>query len=101
MRTTTVLLALLVLAVLVPVGLVVQPLVRYGPPTGEASGRQPGLDFSDHLNYWNRGFPALMVTDTSFLRNPAYHRPTDTQEKLDYERMAQVVQGVYAVVRQL
>jgi len=29
-----------------------------------------GVDRSDHLNYWANGFPALMITDTAFLRNP-------------------------------
>src|SRR5258706_389112 len=33
-----------------------------------------GIDFSDHLSYWNAGFPALMITDTAFLRNHQYHR---------------------------
>jgi peptidase M28-like protein len=58
----------------------------------------PGVDFSDHLSYWNEGFPALMVTDTAFARNPAYHQPDDTHERLDYARMAKVVQGAYAFV---
>ena len=56
-----------------------------------------GVDFSDHLNYWNEGMPAIMVTDTAFMRNPNYHRPGDTFDTLDYGRMAMVVQGVYAV----
>lgn len=59
----------------------------------------PGIDFSDHLNYWNEGFPALMVTDTAFLRNTNYHQAGDTYEKLDYRRMAKVVQAVYAICR--
>ncbi|HEX9392543.1 MAG TPA: M28 family peptidase [Usitatibacteraceae bacterium] len=56
-----------------------------------------GIDFSDHLSYWNAGFPALMITDTAFLRNHQYHRAGDTYEKLDYRRMAKVVQAVYAL----
>lgn len=56
-----------------------------------------GIDFSDHLSYWNAGFPALMITDTAFLRNHQYHRAGDTWDKLDYPRMAKVVQGVYAL----
>jgi len=59
-----------------------------------ASRMIPGIDFSDHLNYWNEGFPALMITDTSFYRNPNYHTENDTPDTLDYERMAQVVRGV-------
>jgi Zn-dependent M28 family amino/carboxypeptidase len=58
----------------------------------------PGVDFSDHLNYWNQGYDAVMITDTAFYRNPNYHTFTDTPETLDYRRMAMVVQGVYAAV---
>jgi Zn-dependent M28 family amino/carboxypeptidase len=54
----------------------------------------PGLAFSDHMNYWKRGLPAVMVTDTAFFRNPNYHRDTDTRETLDYRRMALVVEGL-------
>ena len=56
-----------------------------------------GIDFSDHQSYWHEGFAALMITDTSFLRNPNYHQAGDTFDTLDYTRMAQVVQSVYAV----
>jgi Zn-dependent M28 family amino/carboxypeptidase len=58
-----------------------------------------GIDYSDHLSYWAEGYPAMMVTDTAFLRNPNYHRAGDTYEKLDYVRMAKVVQAVYAVTQ--
>ena len=59
----------------------------------------PGVDFSDHSNYWNEGFSALMITDTAFYRNPNYHAAGDTADRLDYVRMAKVVQGVYAVTQ--
>jgi Zn-dependent M28 family amino/carboxypeptidase len=59
----------------------------------------PGVDFSDHLNYWNEGYAALMITDTAFYRNPNYHEAKDTYDTLDYERMAKVVQSVFAVVQ--
>ncbi len=58
----------------------------------------PGVDFSDHRNYWAAGYPALMMTDTAFYRNPHYHTAHDTPATVDYTRMAMVVQGVYAVV---
>ncbi len=61
----------------------------------------PGLDFSDHLNYWNEGYPALMITDTAFDRNTAYHTNQDTANRLDYKRMAMVVRQVYAAVNSL
>ena len=55
----------------------------------------PGVDFSDHLNYWSEGYRAVMVTDTAFFRNKNYHAVTDTPDTLDYERMAEVVKQVY------
>lgn len=58
-----------------------------------------GIDFSDHRSYWRDRFPALMVTDTAFFRNSHYHHEGDTYEKLDYQRMAKVVQSVYAVTQ--
>jgi len=61
----------------------------------------PGIDFSDHLNFWRRGWDAVMITDTAFYRNPNYHQVTDTPDTLDYERMAQVVTGVYAAITTL
>jgi Zn-dependent M28 family amino/carboxypeptidase len=61
----------------------------------------PGIDFSDHLNYWAVGYEAVMITDTAFYRNPNYHELTDTWDTLDYDRMAMVVQGVYAAVQHL
>jgi Zn-dependent M28 family amino/carboxypeptidase len=56
-----------------------------------------GVDFSDHASYWRFKLPAMMITDTSFLRNPNYHGSTDTPETLDYARMAKVVRAVHAV----
>jgi Zn-dependent M28 family amino/carboxypeptidase len=58
-----------------------------------------GVDFSDHRNYWAQGMNAVMISDTAFFRNYHYHQLSDSAEKLDYQRMAKVVQGVYAVVQ--
>ncbi len=54
-----------------------------------------GIDFSDHLNYWNFDIPALMITDTSFFRNKNYHEPTDTLETLDTKRMTKVIDAIF------
>jgi len=56
--------------------------------------RSAGIDASDQMSYWDRGIPAVMVTDTSYIRNPNYHSPGDTAETLDYVRMARLVEGV-------
>ena len=55
----------------------------------------PGVDFSDHLNYWKYDFPAVMITNTSFYRNPNYHQQSDTIDTLDFDKIAEVVKGVY------
>jgi peptidase M28-like protein len=60
-----------------------------------------GVDFSDQRNYWHAGYNAVMITDTAFFRNLNYHTEQDTAEKLDYRRMAMVVEGVYATVSEL
>lgn len=63
--------------------------------------RIPGIENSDHVNFWDADYPAMMVTDTAYLRNRNYHGANDTWQTLDYKRMAQVVQAVYAITRQL
>lgn len=61
----------------------------------------PGIDFSDHLNYWKYGFIAVMITDTSFYRNANYHEKTDTIDTLDLDKMAEVIKGVFASILSL
>jgi Zn-dependent M28 family amino/carboxypeptidase len=59
-------------------------------PTGESLA---GL--SDQRNYWKFGYPALMVNDTAFIRNPNYHTQQDTIDTLDFPKMKAVVDAVY------
>jgi hypothetical protein len=61
----------------------------------------PGIDFSDHLNYWHFGYSAMMITDTSFYRNKNYHQKTDTMATLDLHRMAKVIDGIYLALLKL
>jgi hypothetical protein len=61
----------------------------------------PGIDFSDHANYWDQGYPAVMLTDTAFYRNDRYHTARDTADTLDYRRLAQATRGVYCAVHAL
>lgn len=63
-----------------------------------APGFLPPLYLSDHSSFWKYGFPAVMVTDTAFLRNPHYHLPTDTPDTLNFQFLEDVVQGVVATV---
>ncbi|WP_223754328.1 M28 family peptidase [Myxococcus sp. RHSTA-1-4] len=79
--------------------------MRAGSPLPVESLTAPraleGVDFSDQASFWDQGYRAVMVTDTAFMRNPRYHTSEDTWDTLDYERMAQAVQGVYCAVRTL
>jgi hypothetical protein len=68
------------------------------PGTGELL---PEIRLSDHSSFWDCNYPALMITDTSFLRNPHYHQPSDTPETLDYSFLAKVTAGVCEAVRRI
>ena len=59
------------------------------------------IRLSDNSSFWDQRYPALMLTDTSFLRNPNYHLESDTPDTLDYARMTQVTLGVAAATRYL
>ena len=61
-------------------------------------GLIPAARLSDHSPFWDAGYPALMVTDTSFFRNPHYHGSTDTLETLNFDFMAKVCEGVIGAV---
>lgn len=54
-----------------------------------------GVTFSDHASYWDQGYPAIMINNTSFYRNPHYHEASDTIDTLDFDKMTEVVRGVY------
>jgi hypothetical protein len=61
----------------------------------------PGVGWSDQLAFWRAGYPALMVTDTAPFRYPEYHTARDVPDRVDYERLARVVDGLCAVVEEL
>ncbi|MGD2186261.1 MAG: M28 family peptidase [Desulfobacterales bacterium] len=54
----------------------------------------PAVRLSDHASFWDQGFKAVMVTDSAFYRNPYYHTPADTMDKLDFEYMAELVESL-------
>jgi len=54
----------------------------------------PDARLSDHSPFWDEGFPALLVTDTSFYRNPYYHSEEDRIETLDLEFLSRVTEAV-------
>lgn len=68
---------------------------------GMLGSKFPFLDHlsrSDHAPFWQRGIPAVMVTDTAEFRNAHYHQPSDLPETLDYTRMAAVVEATLRMV---
>lgn len=72
------------------------------PSQGAALPEQlPGVGWSDQWSFWRQGYQAVMITDTATFRYPDYHETGDTVDKVDFERMARVVDGVDAVVRDL
>jgi Zn-dependent M28 family amino/carboxypeptidase len=62
-----------------------------------APGRMMGIHWSDHWSFWQEGYAAVMVTDTALFRYPHYHASTDLPDKIDYERLARVVEGLAKV----
>jgi hypothetical protein len=64
-------------------------------------GFVPGIGWSDHWSFWQAGYPAIQVTDTALFRNPHYHIPSDTPEKLDYDRLARFTVAMRDVVQEL
>ena len=58
----------------------------------------PGIDFSDHLNYWKFHYPAVLLTDTAFYRNRRYHQAGDTLARLDMRRLGLAVDALLATV---
>ncbi|WP_066381930.1 M28 family peptidase [Anabaena sp. CA = ATCC 33047] len=61
----------------------------------------PQTRLSDHAPFWDAGYPAIMVTDTAFLRNPHYHKPSDTIASLDLDFLAGVCAGLEIAIRNL
>ncbi|MBD2494739.1 M28 family peptidase [Nostoc sp. FACHB-280] len=56
---------------------------------------------SDHAPFWDLGYPAIMVTDTAFLRNPHYHKSSDNIASLDLDFLTGVCQGLEQGIRRL
>ena len=60
-----------------------------------------GVGWSDQWAFWQAGYPALMVTDTAPYRYPWYHTAHDTPDKIDFDKLGQVVDGLEHVVHVL
>ena len=61
----------------------------------------PGIGWSDQWSFWQEGYPAIMITDTAIFRYPYYHTRGDTSERINFEKMARVVEGTSFVIAAL
>jgi len=68
---------------------------------GALPGVLSGVGWSDHWSFWQYGYPAIMVSDTLPYRYQHYHQPSDTPDKVDYDRMTRVVDGMKHVIAEL
>jgi Zn-dependent M28 family amino/carboxypeptidase len=75
--------------------------VRFPALWVAAPKRIDGTGMSDHWSFWQQDYPAVMVTDTAFFRNPHYHKPSDKPDTLDYPRMSKVTAGLTDMLRKL
>ena len=60
-----------------------------------------GIGWSDQWSFWQEGCPGIMVTDTALFRYHDYHTPSDTVDKVNFDRAARVVEGVGKVAERL
>ncbi len=60
-----------------------------------------GANLSDHENYWEFGYSAVMVTNSAFFRNHNYHTNLDKLQALNIPKMALVIDGVFRTLTHL
>ncbi|MEN9232194.1 MAG: M28 family peptidase [Thermostichus sp. DG02_5_bins_236] len=70
-------------------------------PAGQRGWIVPSTRRSDHAPFWDEGYRAILVTDTAELRNPHYHKLSDSLETLDLDFLAGVCLGLIAGLRPL
>lgn len=74
------------------------PVVKLTVPFG--GWMMPSVRLSDHTSFWEKGYKAVMITDTAFYRNPNYHLESDTMDKLDFSFMAELVESLLLFFRE-
>jgi hypothetical protein len=57
------------------------------------------LKGSDHASFWEEGYPAIEINDTSEYRNPYKHSSLDTMDTLNYDFAIKIVSAVVVSVR--
>jgi Zn-dependent M28 family amino/carboxypeptidase len=59
----------------------------------------PAISLSDNWSFWVESYKGIMITDTAMYRNPNYHLPQDTYEKLDYLKLSKLTKGISLVIK--
>jgi Zn-dependent M28 family amino/carboxypeptidase len=67
-------------------------------PTRYIPRSDPAIGDSDHWAFWHEGYPAVWLTGSSYDYDGHIHSSRDTWDKLNYNNMAEVVEGLEAVV---
>ncbi len=75
--------------------------VKFPSEAAALPGAVPGVGWSDQWAFWHEGYPGIMITDTAPFRYPHYHLPSDTPDKIQYDKLARVVAGLEAVIAKL
>jgi Zn-dependent M28 family amino/carboxypeptidase len=78
-----------------------QRRTRFPLQSAAVPGDVAGVGWSDHWSFWQAGYAAMMVTDTAPFRYPWYHTAEDTPDRIDYQKLAEVVDGLEAVIESL
>ena len=68
-------------------------------PDPSAGKLVPITGFSDHYSFWQQKYRAIMVTDTAMLRNPNYHKASDTVESLDLDFLTNNCKSLISALR--
>lgn len=66
-----------------------------------ASSLIPALNFSDHASFYPHQYPAIMVCNSAFMRNPNYHTKSDTPDTLDWTRFTKLVGGLSGAIMEM
>ena len=68
------------------------------PGTGELL---PDSRRSDHAPFWDHGYQAIMITDTTNFRSPHYHLPGDKLETLNLQFAAKVCRATGGLILEI
>ncbi len=72
--------------------------VQFPSEGGAWPGIITGVGWSDHWSFWQVGYPAIMITDTALFRYPYYHSAQDTPDRIRYDHLTRVVDGLKLVL---